>query len=92
MSIKQKIFEKLDKDGYCTDQDTADIYGKEPNWTTAEEYKRQWHRLQADKAFFKGHIIVKKEKHRKGHYVQLKNAEEDTWFSVGKDYYKEITI
>ena len=31
MSIKQKIWEKLDKDGYCLDKDLAKIYGKDLN-------------------------------------------------------------
>lgn len=37
MSIKQKIWEKLDKDGYCLDCDLAKIYGgkqQKTHWVT----------------------------------------------------------
>lgn len=46
MSIKQKIWEHLDKNGDITDSDLAKIYGKEPNFYTAEVYKKEWENLK----------------------------------------------
>jgi len=86
MSLKQKIFEKLDKDSYILDQEYFKLVGKdeEPNFTTLCEYKRQWGRLQADKSFFMGKKC-KLEKHGK---TRIAIMEDGTCYKVGKEYYE----
>ena len=86
-SIKQKIWNKLDKDGYCTDSDLAKIYGKEPNFSTAEEYKRAWHKLRAEKLEFADKEIVEKHHSGRRYFVRLKGMDRNTWYKVGKDFY-----
>jgi hypothetical protein len=85
-SIKQKIFEKLDKDGYITDQDLAIIYEKEPNFMTAEGYKDQWKRLQHNRRYFEGMDIRYVER-----YKGLKaSADDKHWYRMSPDYWNEI--
>lgn len=86
MSIKSKIWEKLDKDGYITDSDLARIYKpKEPNWGTTSEYHNQWIRLRSDRQFFSDKEITRIEKYR-GHKALVNGG----WYRICKDYYEEI--
>jgi hypothetical protein len=92
MSIKQKIWDKLDKDGYCTDSDLAKIYGKEPNFYTSEIYKKAWLKLKLEKEEFKDKEIVEKH-HSKGKYlIRLKGMDKFSWYKVGKDFYNTINF
>lgn len=88
MSIKTKIWSKLDRDGYITDQDLYDIYGKEPNFVTAEEYKRQWRSLNNYRAYFDNKDIARIEKYKRYYKAQLRG--ENVWHKISKAYYQEI--
>lgn len=90
MTIKQKIFEKLEKDGYCTDSDLAKIYGKEPNYYTAEQYKKAWLKLKFDRERFGDEEIIKKSHHNRGYYIQLKGMDKYAFYKVSKDFYNEV--
>ena len=52
MTLKQQIWDKLEKDGYITDSELAKIYGKEPNFYTAEVYKAEYFALKNAKEYF----------------------------------------
>ncbi len=87
-TIKQKIFDELDKTGYLTDSQVAKIYGaKEINFTTSENYKGMWRRFNADLNFFKGKKIIGVEK---GHRIYLVKIDTGEFYKVGKDFYDEI--
>ena len=88
MTLKQKIFKALDETSYLSDTMVAKIWGGEPNWTTAEEYKRQWRKLKADREFFKDIKILSLEKGRR---CYLAEYEKGKYYKIGKDYYEEIT-
>lgn len=81
------MFEALEKEDYLSDTMVAKIWGSEPNWTTAEEYKRQWRKLQNDRNFFEDKKIVSVSKHRRMHLAELDNGET---YKIGEDFYKEI--
>jgi len=55
-TLKQFIFKKLDAGEYILDKDVANFLGKEPNFYTAEEYKREWHSLNSYKERFEDFI------------------------------------
>jgi hypothetical protein len=86
-SYKKKIFEHLDKHGYIMDKDVAKIWGKEPNWSTAEEYKRAWRKLQSDRNFF-GDMKYYKLSNYRGKYMFM--LDENRGYRIGKDYYFEL--
>ena len=86
MRIKDSVFQKLDNQGYITDQESYEIYGREPNFVTLEEYKRQWRRLQADREFFKDKIIVSAHKGNKRALVDTPDGS----YIVGREYFDEI--
>lgn len=90
MSIKSKIWEKLDKDGYILDSDLAKIYGNEPNFATAEQYKKQWVKFKFDKDEFAGKEIIEKKHSRNGYYIRLKGMDKFTWYKVSKDFYNFV--
>lgn len=85
-TLKSKIFQALDEHDYLTDTMVAKIWGKEPDWTTAEEYKRQWRRLKADREFFKDIKILSLEKTKRGHLAEY---EKGKYYKIGKDFYEE---
>jgi len=88
--IKKRIWEKLDKDGYITDSELAKIYGKEPNWYTAIEYKRQWRKFNFDKEYFDGKKIIEKKHYRNRYLVRTEGMDDDQYIRVGKDYYLSL--
>lgn len=90
MTIKQKIWDKMEKDGYITDQELALIYGKEPNFYTAEIYKTQWRNFTYDRDFFKNKDIVEKSHHCRRYLVRLKGM--TSWYTVHKEFYQSIVI
>ena len=92
MSIKQKIWEKLDKDGYCLDKDLAKIYGGEVNYCVAEEYKRAWLKLKLEREEFDGKEIIEKMHSGRKYYIRLKGMDKFSWYQVGKDFYEQIKI
>jgi len=92
MSIKQKIWNKLDQDGYVTDSELAKIYGKEPNFYIAEVYKREWLNLQKDKEWFADKKIIDKHNHRGRYFVRIEGQEENAGYKVSKAFYLTIKI
>lgn len=48
-TLKQIIFEGMDKNGYITDNQICLQLDKEPSFKTIEEYKRQWRKLHFNK-------------------------------------------
>ena len=88
MTLKQKIFKALDETSYLSDTQVAKIWGGEPNWTTAEEYKRQWQKLKADRDFFKDIKILSLQKGRR---CYLAEYEKDKYYKIGKDFYEELS-
>ena len=88
MSIKQKIFNTLANKGYITDSDLYKIYGQEPNFATAEEYKRQWKSLSNDRAYFENKDIARIENYRRNYKAQLRG--EEFWHRISKMYFEEI--
>lgn len=85
-NIKKQIFKKLDEIGYLTDTEVAKLYGKEPNWLTVEEYKRQWERLQKDKMFFSGKKIIHATKAKRRCLVDTLDGS----YIVGREFFNEI--
>jgi len=77
----------MDKDGYVLDYELAKIYGKEPNFCTAEIYKRQWSKLNADKEYFADKKIIEKEHHKGKYLVRFEGLEENQFMKVGRDFY-----
>ena len=100
-TLKQFIFSKLEAGEYILDKDVANFLGKEPNFCTAEEYKREWHSLNSYKERFEDFIkdktafIVKYKRDNK--YAKdvcfLSNAEMDkdnqSW-KITKAYYEYL--
>ena len=41
-SLKQFVFEKMEKSGWVSDSELAEFQGKEPNWCQAEVYKSEY--------------------------------------------------
>ena len=87
ITIKKQIFDKLDKDGFINDSELAKIYGGEPNFCGAEEFKRQWRRLQLDRKNFNDAKIIKIQKFYRKHCISLDGIH---WYTVGRDYFDEI--
>lgn len=95
MSIKQQIFSKLDKDGYITDTELAKIYGKEPNFDTAETYKEEWRRLKNDRERFSETIksptvILRGIKRR--YLIRDSKWDNTQWYKISKIYFDEIKV
>jgi len=86
-NIKKKIFEKLDKDGYINDSELYKIYGKEPNYNTSEEYKRQWRMRKGLRDFFSDKEILAITKYRRSIRVSLDG---EHWYRITKEYFEEI--
>ena len=84
MSLKKYIFAELDKGGYITDSMLYKFCGEKLNFSTAEEYKRQWHRLQEDIRFFEDKKIKEKHKASKRNIIELENGE---CYTCGKEFY-----
>jgi len=85
MNKKQKLFKHLDEHRYATDSDVARIWGGEPNWSTVEEYKRQWQRLANDKEYFADKEILGIEKWGRKHLAELKGGHR----YISKLFYEE---
>lgn len=86
-NLKNFIFLRLDEKGYILDSEVAKFCKKEPNFSTVEEYKRQWRKLQNDKQFFSDKKIIKADKHGRRHYVQTTVG----MYQCGKDYFKKLS-
>ena len=87
MNLKQFIFSELDNGNYITDSALANFCKGDPNFSTAEEYKRRWQRLQADKRFFEDREIKEKHKTKRRHIIELTNGD---CYTCGADFYKTI--
>jgi hypothetical protein len=88
MNKKQLIFRKLEKDGYITDTDLARIWGKEPNFQTAEIYKREFFNLKRDKEYF-GDKVCRIEKFRRS-YKCSTDYKGNEWYKISKGYFNYL--
>ena len=89
-SLKQYVYEKMEKDGYVTDQEIFDFTKKETSLYTACEYKDQWRRLNRDRNFFADKKIIGKERmgnKRKRYAIQIEGGE---YYACGKEYFNEV--
>lgn len=104
-SIKQQIWDKLDKDGFCTDSELYKIYGKEPNFDTAEIYKAEYYVLKNAKERFaeliknpEVRIMFYKPNYKGGRprcSLSAGDYRENRWWKIPKGYFeylKEIGI
>jgi len=87
MTLKEKVFNALDEHNYLTDTQVYKIWGKEPNWNTAEEYKRQWRALKGLREFFTDKNIVRITKYRRGCRATLDG---NKWYRITREYFEEI--
>lgn len=92
-SLKTFIFNSLDKGIYLTDSDIYRFRERNEDLFTAELYKKEWHRLQADKEFFTRRlnegIKIDKITRYKGKYTaQLQGSK--FWVKISKAYFNEI--
>lgn len=78
MTLKQFIFDKLEKGGYISDQQVYDFLGYEPNYMTIEAYKASYHRLKREIEFFEGKNILSITKARGRYFAEI---------GKGKGYY-----
>ena len=91
-TLKQFIFNEMDKKGYVLDQELADFCGKEPNFYTAEQYKQEWQRLQWCLTSHNFHEDDTTEIH-KGYrcYLvrnkEIKDIDENRWLKIPKIYF-----
>jgi hypothetical protein len=92
MTLKQFIFKKMDVDGYVLDYEVAKFLGREPNYRTVENYKKNWRRLKNDKTRFADEEIIEKIHFNRGYYIRLKGMDKHSLYKVGKDFYSSINI
>lgn len=85
------IWDKLEKNGYCSDDDLCKIYGREPNFSVASEYMRQWRKYKADIDFFKNKLIKNARKGHRCYLVEVEGLKDGQFYRCGKEYYKLIT-
>jgi len=94
-SIKQKIWDKLDKDGYITDGDLFNIYRKEPNFYSAEMIKCDYFRLKNCLQVHNFHNDYTTET-TKGHRcylvrnAEMKKLDSNRWLKIPKVYYEYL--
>lgn len=86
----EQVSEILDRDGYISDSQLFKIWGDESGIYKAQEHIRRWKKLQSDRGFFTDKTIIEKKKGHRCHLVRIENQKDDSWYKVGKDFYKEI--
>jgi hypothetical protein len=88
ISLKQFIFEKLEKEEAVTDFDICYFLGYEPNYNTIESYKESYRKLKRDIEFFKDKDIERIAKIR-GRYVAILKNDEGAYYASKeyKDYW-----
>lgn len=91
-SLKQFIWDKMEKGEYILDQDLASFVGKdkEVNFYTAECYKREYTAFNNDKNFFKDwetnpETIIAHYRRR----YQISRGE-NKWYKISKNYYNYL--
>ncbi len=86
-NIKEKIFAKLDRDGYILDQELFKLYGGEPPFYYTSIIISEWNRRKRDREFFADKKIIKLS-----HYKNRYQASTDGqfWYRVSKEYWYEI--
>ena len=94
MTIKQKIWDKLEKDNYITDTELAKIYGREPNFYTAEAVKSEYFSFKKYKEMFASiasekNTVIKKAGNRRKRYL-IGKPKENKWSFVSSAYYSYL--
>lgn len=88
----EQVAEILDKEGYISDTQTAKIWGGEEGIYNVSEHIRIWKKLQSDRSFFEDKKIIEKKKGYRCHLIRIEGLEDNQWYKVGKEFFKEIKI
>lgn len=95
MTLKQFVFNEMDKKGYILDQELAKFCKGEPNFYTAEQYKEDWKRLNNCLSVHNFHQDNTTEIHKgyKCYLVrnkEIKEIDENRWLKIPKIYFNYL--
>jgi len=93
MNLKEFIFTKKIKGERITDQDVYVFLGKEPNYYTVEQYKREWEKLvnakQDFKMFENNKNTIIYHSYRK-YLLKNRMSESLAWHQIPKIYFEYL--
>jgi len=87
-SLKQFVYEELNKGRYLTDSDIFGFRKREEDIITATTYKQNWERLNRDREWFKDKDISKLHNYKRNYMAQIRGY--DFWTKICKEYFEEI--
>jgi hypothetical protein len=86
MTLKQFVWQELEKKGYVLDQEIVRFTGRTDSLASAETYKTSYFSLKQYKAFFEPKLKGKKYTIEKvGRFYRL-NIEEKVFYKITKDF------
>lgn len=98
-TLKQFIFERMDKNNYVLDQEVSNFLGKEPNFSATAIYQQEWQTLNNQKLNFedfikeKGVYISKyknSNKYSKTRYTLSKKSMGNQGWKITKSYFEYL--
>jgi hypothetical protein len=93
-TLKQFIFNKLEKGEYILDQDVARFLGKEKevNYYTVEKYKKEYYRFKNAKERFEDfeNKGIELSKVNRKYLIRNNEMPEHQWFQIPKSYYEYL--
>jgi hypothetical protein len=84
-NLKQFIFKKMEEQGYILDQELYKFCGREPNFSTAEIYKREYLNFKNAKEYFKDFKNPILSHYKKRYSIGHKGINE--WWKIPKSYF-----